>query len=137
MFVVPQGIEWEFIFAGFRHNARLWSHERGTETSEYEEGWDGELVTEPNTRAGRGVRIELDRRRAPTCRPRLPHSRYAHRQVLYPFQDHEVDTFERLVPPGHVLVSFDAWERRWDVETSTLLTDVCDRIRTAALPLMK
>ena len=76
MFVVPQGIEWEFIFAGFRHNARLWSHERGTETSEYEEGWDGELVTEPNTRAGRGVRIielegiiELDRRRAPTCRP--------------------------------------------------------------------
>ena len=69
MFVVPQGIEWEFMFAGFRHNARLWSHERGTETSEYEEGWDGELVTEPNTRAGRGVRIELDRRRAPTCRP--------------------------------------------------------------------
>ncbi len=67
----------------------------------------------------------------------LTHSRYAHRQVLYPFQDHEVDTFERLVPPGHVLVSFDAWERRWDVETSTLLTDVCDRIRTAALPLMK
>jgi len=44
--------------------------------------------------------------------------------------------FKRLVPPGHVLVSFEAWERRWDMETSTLLTDVCDRIRTSALPLM-
>jgi len=66
MFIVPQGIEWKFIFSGFPHNWRIGSNEHGTETSEYEEGWDGELVTEPNTRAGRGVRSKLDRRRAPT-----------------------------------------------------------------------